>query len=399
VTDEYTPVADVLQTHYPKLAASVDACLSVFGSMAIQGRTKPLSLIFETPSGFGKTAILQMVSPIESNPGMEPYAYRSDKFTPKSFVTHAANVKKSELANMDLLPKLRDKVLVTKELAPIFRGRVEELQENFSILISVLDGQGFSSDTGMQGQRGYQKPMIFNWVGATTPLPQATHRLMSQLGTRLLFYEVPAIPPTEDEMVAYALNGDAGTAEIMCRCTVHRFLRGFFKKHPVGGTPSKSIRLSEAAGLSITRWTEFLCQGRAEITHEKDGSNWMPIAAMPPEGPWKVINYFKDLARGHALIHGRCTIDDSDLQLVSDVAISSIPGHIRPLVRYLRKGKELDSGNAARLVGVSGTTARKYLTELSLLGIADLTKGAALTSSSSVVTLSKKYKWLRESNP
>ena len=191
----YIHVAKAVGKYYPALASSVDACLAVFGSMALGGRTKPLSLIFETPSGFGKTAILQMVSPGEHYPGavgFEQYAYRGDKFTPKSFVTHAANVKKSELAEMDLLPKLQGKVLVTKELAPIFRGRMEELQENFSILISVLDGQGFTSDTGMQGRRGYQKQMIFNWVGATTPLPLATHQLMSQLGTRLLFYEVPA---------------------------------------------------------------------------------------------------------------------------------------------------------------------------------------------------------------
>ena len=54
--------------------------------------------------------------------------YRSDRFTPRAFVTHAANVRAEQLAKMDLLPKLKNKVLVTKELAPIFRGREEELK-------------------------------------------------------------------------------------------------------------------------------------------------------------------------------------------------------------------------------------------------------------------------------
>jgi hypothetical protein len=102
---------------------------------------------------------------------LEEYIIRSDKYTPKSFVTHAANRKKEELEDIDLLPKLRDKILITKELAPILRGRETEMQENFSILISVLDGKGFTSHSGSQGTRGYKEAIVFNWLGATTPLP------------------------------------------------------------------------------------------------------------------------------------------------------------------------------------------------------------------------------------
>jgi len=122
-----------------------------------------------------------------------PVRYRSDKFTPKAFVTHAANIKKDELAQIDLLPKLNGKVLLTKELAPLFRGREEDLKDNFSILISVLDGKGFTSDSGTHGRRGYSEPVLFNWIGATTPLPPSTHRLMSQLGTRLCFTSFPRL--------------------------------------------------------------------------------------------------------------------------------------------------------------------------------------------------------------
>src|SRR5262249_54063936 len=156
--------------------------------------------------------------------GLEQYVYRSDKFTPKSFVTHAANVKREELEEMDLLPRLKGKVLVTKELAPIFRGREQDLQDNFSILISVLVGHVFNSDTGMRGKRSYEETIMFNWIGATTPLPLATHRLMSQLGTRLLFYEVTVTAPTDEDLVKYALRGDAGQGENRCNNIVQRFL-------------------------------------------------------------------------------------------------------------------------------------------------------------------------------
>ncbi len=114
--------------------------------------------------------------------GLSRYVYRSDKFTPKALVTHAGNKKPSELAKIDLLPKLEGKVLLTKELAPIFRGREQDMQENFSTLIAVLDGKGFVSDSGMQGQRGYDRKILFkldrgnNTVATEGPPPDVAAR-------------------------------------------------------------------------------------------------------------------------------------------------------------------------------------------------------------------------------
>jgi hypothetical protein len=222
--------------------------------------------------------------------GVNQYIYRSDKFTPKSFVSHAASVKAEKLSEVDLLPRLENKVLVTKELAPLFRGRQEELQDNFSTLISVLDGKGFTSDSGMRGRRGYERSILFNWLGATTPLPASTHRLMSQLGTRLLFYEVPAQQPTEEELLIYAAEDGASTAEIECQKAVNDFLIGFFTKHCLGSVPPESIAIPRALLLELIRWARFLVQGLAEIKYEKDYGDWLPVATGQPEGPWKVVN-------------------------------------------------------------------------------------------------------------
>lgn len=232
--------------YYPALLDTVHACLSVCVTLSLKNKTKPLSLILETPSGYGKTAVLQMFfEPPNPDPKktwyLAEYIYRSDKFTPKSFVTHAANVKKADLEKIDLLPKLKSKVLITKELAPIFRGRETEMQENFSILISILDGKGFTSDSGSQGTRGYKEAIVFNWLGATTPLKAQTHRLMSQLGTRLLFFEVPVSEPTDAELLLYAKTNEAGAAEAECNLAVNNFLMEFFERHPKGSIDADSI--------------------------------------------------------------------------------------------------------------------------------------------------------------
>jgi hypothetical protein len=387
-TSSLDAVDVMVRRHYPALLTSVHAMLAVFATMAIKGRTKPLSLIFETPSGYGKTATLQMAFPIAESSPLSELVYRSDKFTPRSFVSHAANVKKEDMPKLDMLPKLENKVLITKELAPILRGRVEELQDNFSILISVLDGKGFISDSGMHGRRGYDRPILFNWVGATTPLPASTHRLMSQLGTRLLFFEVPAKKPTIEELKVYLNNADPDAAERDCQQVVNSFLSGFFDHHPIGSIGKSEFLFPEELQEQLIRWVAFLVAARAEIRFEDEE----PIAALPTEGPWKVVNYFEQLLFGHALIHGRKEINSSDIDFISEVALSSPPGHLRRIIRALRTMPVVDTALATKLCEVSRPTARKYLTELHVLGIVNLTKG---DSESYEVALTDEYGWLR----
>jgi len=387
-------VEKMVDLYYPGLAKPVLAELAVFGAMSLAERTKPLSLIFEAGSGTGKTAVVQMAFVVDE--GLKNYVYRCDKFTPKSFVSHAANQPGDQLVEIDLLPKLRNKVLITKELAPIFRGRTEYLTDNFSVLIAVLDGKGFTSDSGMRGQRGYQEPIVFNWIGATTPLPKSTHRLMSQLGTRLLFYEIPPISHAEDVLLAYALKDEASKAENECSKQVNKFLAEFYRDHPIGTVEPDTITISEDRGRELVRWGNLLVKGRAEVKYESEnGSSWQPISAQPPEGPFRVIDYFKELARGHALINERTKVDGPDLELIEHIAISSVPGHLRPIVRQLRRSPSVDSAFAQALCNVSRPTARNYLKELSLLGIAELTKGSPERNQTDEIRLSDPFRWLR----
>ena len=89
----------------------------------------------------------------------------------------------------------------------MFRGREEALTESFATLTAVLDGHGSISDSGTQGRRGYVgQEYVFAWVGATTPLPPATWRIMAQLGSRLLFYAMPDVD-VDDAALGDALHG------------------------------------------------------------------------------------------------------------------------------------------------------------------------------------------------
>lgn len=388
-------VEEAVTRFYPGLLPAVKCGLSVVCSMALKGRTKPLSIMFETTSGYGKSAVVQMFFPLDKGTVADPFIYRCDKFTPKSFVSHAANVTSAKLKGVDLLPKLQNKTLVTKEMSPLFRGREEEMRENFSTLIAVLDGKGFVSDSGVKGHRGYEQNIIFNWLGATTPLPRETHRLMYQLGTRLLFYETPSIEPTEEALLAYAERDDTSQAETECQEAVNRFLVDFFTRHQIGSIPPGSVQFPRDVLRDLTQWALFVASGRREIRYEKNNANvWSPVSAAKPEGPWKIVNYFKELARAHALIHGRTEVIPGDLELVSAVAVSSIPIHLRPIIRRLTQHGSITSTECAHLLDVAKPTAIRYLTELKLSRIGSLAKGSETENRPDTLTPADKFSWL-----
>ena len=116
---------------------------------------------------------------------------------------------------------------------------------------------------------------------------------MSQLGTRLLFYEVPTFQPTEDELLAYAASDVAGDAERVCQEAFNGFLEAFFRAHPVESVDQGDVSIPAPRLASLVRWARFLIAARAEIRSEREGTNWGPVAAMPPEGP------FKEIGRAH----------------------------------------------------------------------------------------------------
>ncbi len=396
MTDELDVLDDLVKRYYPALLDTVHACLAVFGAMSFAGRTNPVSLILEGPSGYGKTAVVKMFFPEEDSP-MDEFVYRSDKFTPRAFVSHATNMKKKQLDEIDLLPKIENKILLTKELAPLFRGREDEIKDNFAMLIPVLDGDGFTSDTGAQGNRGYRRKILFNWIGCTTPLPPSMHQIMSQLGTRLLFYEVPSKPPSTQDLVDYGLLEHRNQAEVECHDAVNSFILTLYAAHPIGTVPLNTVVITPPQMHVLVRWAQFLVEARAELKHEKDGSNWVVSGVNPPEGAWKVLNYLMDLVRGHALVCGRDHADGSDLKIVSRVATSSAPGHLRPLIRSIGRG-DIDTEQAMKLCAVSRPTAIRYLREMETLKLAngiESHRAGEVGRPSFSISLADKYEWMR----
>ena len=83
------------------------------------------------------------------------------------------------------------------------------------------------------------------------------------------------------------------------------------------------------------------------------------------------------------------------MKLIANVAVSSIPGHLRPIIRELRLTDKIDTPTAATLCRVSPPTARRCLKEIALLGIGLLAKGSPETNHPDAIALADQFRWLK----
>ena len=361
-------VENTISKFFPECLGAVKVSLAVCGISTFSDNIFPPALIFSGASGSGKTLPISFLFPDDDHKNLEKYIYRSDKFTPRSFVSHAANIKKNDLKNIDLLPRIKDKVFLTKELAPIFRGKKEEVQDTFSILISVLDGKGYISDSGSRGRRGYSEPIKFCWIGATTPLTNQVHELMSHLGTRLCFYSTDRKDKSIGELVIFAQEENQDEKEIRCRKVVNEFLVELFTQHPPESFKSTQIQFSNDFLRELVVATKAMAMLRSSFNEDK---------GIRKESEERAIVVLKNIARGSALIHGRNSVNAYDIKQIKHICLSTMPQSREKVLRaLLKKGGRCSTTDVVNLTGMSQPYARDTMYLISRLGICDFTPGS-----------------------
>jgi hypothetical protein len=159
--------------------AALRAALAVIATLRVKGVDMCVTLWLVGPSGCGKTTIARLLF------GQE-HVVRRDRFTVAAFAGHKADDDLKTLKEKHLLPKLQDKILLTKELASITRGHPDAVEEKFGVITHILDGDGDTSHTGAHGLIAYDYPIRFAWIGCSTPFEKHVWRVISGCGPRIL---------------------------------------------------------------------------------------------------------------------------------------------------------------------------------------------------------------------
>jgi hypothetical protein len=370
-THDVATVLSAVEQNFPDLWPAVNLGLATAATLLLADNVDPVAVIYVGGPSSSKTTVADFFDG-------HALCYRSDNFTPAAFVSHAASVSRKDLDKVDLLPRIKHKLLVTPELAPIFRGKEAELAQRFAILTRVLDGDGLMTDSGTHGQRGYRGDYVFAWLGCTTPFDAIVWRVMAQLGSRLFFL----LMDSDREVSIEDLVGSEGAVPYRARLeqvrvVLHAFLSNLFQT--CGGF--RGVTWDAAADPHdvktwIARLAMVLAAMRSEPVREGDPERGrFEYNPAKKEQPRRANAVLLNLARGHALVHGRRQISEEDLPILARVVVSSMPSECGAVFLALVKqgGEPLRTGQVQDILGVKhAETARKVMEDLDGRGVIEL---------------------------
>lgn len=357
---------EVIVKYFPSVWVEVEACLSVAASLSLKNLNGCPSLnLVGNPSG-EKTTVLSFFYG-HSN------TYLSDDFTPRAFVSHAVNVNKEELENIDLLPKIKNKVLISPELAPLFEAPKDKLLDNFAILTRVLDGEGLNRDTGSCGHRGYSGDYKFAWLGATTPLRASVWNIMGKIGNRLFFLNMSEKNRSDEDYLKMFSEQEYQEKVMTCRGAVLNFLDNHFKKYPI-----RSLEWNNKDDVfilpDIIKYAKLLSKCRGTLmtwkSEEKGEYEYnFPIIEEPP----RAINSLYNIAKGHALINGRTFLKSEDKEIPRRVCFSSMPHDRNEFLKLLMKHEgKLTTDIIEKELLCSKDTALRTMKIFEILGVVEV---------------------------
>jgi len=394
VKEKIDAVQSIVQGCFPHLWHAVDLGLATCATLLLEDNVNPVAVIYVGPPSAGKSTVAEMFVDAEVNG--EILCYVSDDFTPAAFVSHAANISEEDLGKNDLLPRIRHKVLVTPELATIFRGNHDELVKKFATLTRVLDGKGLQRDTG-HGSRGYRGDYLFAWLGCTTPFEQIVWKIMGQLGSRLFFQVINR----EEEFSIEELINPKDTKPYSekleeCKVVVHKTLESLFNQY--GGVRGVEWE-QRPTELPFRRWigqcSLLLAKMRSKPAKEIKGNNGSSeCTPAVDEAPFRAYAVLCNLARGHALVHGRTWLEWEDLPLIARVTVSTMPPHLGQVFQEMvfKGNGMLTSAEVQNVLKVkSPDTAKTVMKYFDQLGVMEYTQSGQ--GKTSYLQFPQKWEW------
>jgi hypothetical protein len=406
---KYQNLRNVCNDNLPGLWDSLEFELSIQKIFNIADCTLPFAgIVLGRPSSL-KTVGIELFRKWHS-------VFYTDSFSAKSMVSHSTAVKKEKLAKIDMLPKIKNKFLLTPELSPTFAKKDDDLIEILGILTRILDGHGYESDTGAHGHRGYNEPIMFVWAGAAVDIPYKVHKYLGTLGPKLYFLRLPSNSHSEADYYNN-LDKDFGDKLDKIRVALFDYLQWFeycpdviddldgemnrksdlqkmrwaFKKNeelPKRYIIKLAILLSHLRGV-VTTWGD---------TSDSQGLDYAYALAIV-EDPSRAITQLMNLARGHALSQGRNYITLQDIPLVIKVVFSTASHErVRIFELLIEHQGKLSTSIITESLNTSNNTAKRTMAEFRAVGLVNLRNVKTPTETGGAVvekqiTLKDDFDW------
>lgn len=399
--EKYEHLRSVTLKNIPNLWPGLEFALSVKTILNIKGCTIPFCGILLGPASSSKTIIIELFRGCKQT-------FYTDNFSPKSLVSHLSGLNEEQLRKIDLLPKIKNRLFLTPELAAIFASRDDDLLQVLGILTRVADGHGYESDSGAKGHRGYHEEMMFVWIGAAVDIPYKVHKLLGTLGPKLYFFRLPRVEETEDY---YHKNRNENFAEKNneIRVALLEYL-AYFEMNPdivmeeeyedgllidlpkIALEHDKDVELADRI---IIRLAKLLAHLRAVVptweTRDTQGSGY-GYSLAKIEDPSRAITQLRNLVKGHALSKGRkyFTLDDIPIVIQTTLSTATIE-RVRIFELLLANKGTLTTTQIVDFLNTTKPTALRTMAELKATGLVDMVSGNERDSST--INMKAEFDW------
>ena len=292
----------------------MEACLSAVCTLFLKDNKNPLGLIIIGPSAGSKSTILNMFKYLPNN-----LTHHTDKFTPASFLTQATNVSQEKLESIDLIRKLPNRILLVPDLVSMFGKKEQEVRESLSILTRVMDGDGLSNDGGVQGHREFNEECVFVLLGAVVKIVPAIWKIVSEMGTRLLFIRMDRlnIHESQTDILIKQINNSKNYRdnEKQLKKMTDDLIKDKIERYGI-----RQVEWNKEHDELVTRIISLISEliSKLRVTEDSD------IGLEQNETPYRVLNQLINLMKGRAILYDRDYIVEDDLSLALVVALSSV---------------------------------------------------------------------------
>jgi len=367
-------VKNMVKKDFPESWKQAEACLATIATLLLENNANPTSLVLIGRPSAGKTTVLDFFNVSED------IVYRSDNFTPKAFVSHYADKKRDQIADIDMLKRIEHKCLVIADLGVIFGKRKEDLEENLTILTRALDGSGLRTDSGVYGQRKYTgdtDSCMFAMLAATTPsVAVGLWDVMSRVGSRLLFLQMPNTHRSfADIMKCFKDDLTYADKRKECQKVVSVFLSNLWKdKGGFGSIGWNDKELPEEELRMIVKLATLLAMLRGVIPNRRADKNGEFQYFEPCiEDPRRATALMLNIARGRAILYGRNQINMDDIPLLIDITLSSCTEERGKLFRAILEtpGHCIRTSAIEKALKCGHNAALNVMEDFNLLGIAE----------------------------
>ena len=337
------------------------------------------AMMVEGQSGVGKTMLLKTFG------GLNEQFCRRSGITPASFVSAGPSKSKDDPDNDDLLPQLEGRTLTVRDAQTWFAGSEQTVRSRWGKLARMMDGDGYYRHTATGGKVGYDD-IRFNFIGATTPLDPRAWNVMGNVGQRLLFVEWPE-EDYEDGWLRSMAEGGERQPVNRGRNAVQEFLGDLWGFHGDAASVAWTDEpMSEEVEAPLQRLASVVAHARGSLQGGKANI----------EAPKRIGMLLYDLARGHALIHGRTHLELEDVEVCGRVALSTMPSKRRGIVRALldpERDNPLTASDVETILDVSRPTARDRIDEVAALGLGEVVKETGRGGTTKAVQAKPDFSW------